>query len=118
MSSLSRRACYKCGNVGHYAGMLECAGGKDPNTDILSQRSAPRPSVSATTVCCSKMLDMLNTGTNARLQASSRVLKRFTTCQLRSERLTPNPGHESNGCPHPRTTESMPRCHHISISSR
>ncbi|KAF1985686.1 hypothetical protein K402DRAFT_394665 [Aulographum hederae CBS 113979] len=21
MSSLSRRACYKCGNVGHYAGM-------------------------------------------------------------------------------------------------
>lgn len=22
MSSLSRRACFKCGNVGHYAGML------------------------------------------------------------------------------------------------
>jgi hypothetical protein len=22
MSSLSRRACYKCGNVGHYAGMM------------------------------------------------------------------------------------------------
>jgi hypothetical protein len=23
MSSLSRRACYKCGNVGHYAGMMD-----------------------------------------------------------------------------------------------
>lgn len=23
MSSLSRRACYKCGNVGHYAGRSE-----------------------------------------------------------------------------------------------
>lgn len=23
MSSLSRRACYKCGNVGHYAGKAE-----------------------------------------------------------------------------------------------
>jgi hypothetical protein len=23
MSSLSRRACYKCGNVGHYAGIVD-----------------------------------------------------------------------------------------------
>ncbi|KAF2713604.1 hypothetical protein K504DRAFT_141918 [Pleomassaria siparia CBS 279.74] len=43
MSSLSRRACFKCGNVGHYAGK--------------------------------------------------------------------QPGHESNGCPHPRTTETK-QCYH------
>lgn len=25
MSSLSRRACFKCGNVGHYAGTFPCS---------------------------------------------------------------------------------------------
>lgn len=49
MSSLSRRACYKCGNVGHYAGTWAQFPSGYPPTNP-SQRSARRLSAFATTV--------------------------------------------------------------------
>lgn len=40
MSSLSRRACYKCGNVGHYAGMIPMRRIPIHEIDEESQRCA------------------------------------------------------------------------------
>ena len=50
MSSLSRRACYKCGNVGHYAGMPETFAHGNPILTVDLQRSVPRRKDSATIV--------------------------------------------------------------------
>ncbi|KAI9728319.1 MAG: hypothetical protein M1834_007723 [Cirrosporium novae-zelandiae] len=71
MSSLSRRACYKCGNVGHYAEVCSsserlCYNCKQPGED---------------------------------------------TCALSKTTTNISLGHESNQCPHPRTTETK-QCYH------
>ncbi|KAJ4365475.1 gig suppressor [Ascochyta clinopodiicola] len=72
MSSLSRRACFKCGNVGHYAGK--------PAWRIAWGGAAVRH--------CRELLSQDGTLDNGK-----------------------QPGHESNGCPHPRTTETK-QCYH------
>ncbi|RMZ67500.1 zinc knuckle domain containing [Pyrenophora seminiperda CCB06] len=71
MSSLSRRACFKCGNVGHYA-----------------------------EVCSSSERLCYNCKTNM----DPICMRAHTDLSLGKQ-----PGHESNGCPHPRTTERMGR---------
>ena len=96
MSSLSRRACYKCGNVGHYAEVCSSA-------ERLCYNCKFRRSVHEAFL------------TNLLPQASNQVS--INICQrlelrpfLRpeSDRLI---GHESNGCPLPRTTEAK-QCYH------
>ena len=58
MSSLARRACYKCGNVGHYAGQQERE--RDvPLVDGLAdmnKRFVLLPSACATTVSVEMLL--------------------------------------------------------------
>ncbi|KAJ4309549.1 gig suppressor [Neodidymelliopsis sp. IMI 364377] len=81
MSSLSRRACFKCGNVGHYAGKPAGPTGRDGRC---------RGTLSGATI--------------ARWRSQQRLLRRAPSgCK--------QPGHESNGCPHPRTTETK-QCYH------
>lgn len=79
--SLSRRACYKCGNVGHYA-------------EVCS---------SSERLC----YNCKSYSTNYHNLASQEVSI--------ATRLTPalgkQPGHESNQCPLPRTTEAK-QCYH------
>ncbi|CAG9951727.1 unnamed protein product [Clonostachys rosea f. rosea IK726] len=72
MSSLSRRACYKCGNVGHYA-------------EVCS---------SAERLCYNSWYV---------------ELRCFSQNMLLSDSYPS--GHESNGCPLPRTTEAK-QCYH------
>ncbi|KAF2140084.1 uncharacterized protein K452DRAFT_310423 [Aplosporella prunicola CBS 121167] len=85
MSSLSRRACYKCGNVGHYAGMCLALRGMRKLTTFRGL--------------------LLVRETLLQLQAT-----RYVRRPLLDPSLT-IPGHESNGCPHPRTTETK-QCYH------
>lgn len=73
--SLSRRACYKCGNVGHYA-------------EVCS---------SAERLCYNCELQVLV------FNALTASLLIFVTGK--------QPGHESNQCPLPRTTEAK-QCYH------
>ncbi|KHN95233.1 zinc knuckle domain containing protein [Metarhizium album ARSEF 1941] len=74
MSSLSRRACYKCGNVGHYAEVCSS-----------SERLCYNCTISLGADLSDGRTDELNAGKQ--------------------------PGHESNGCPLPRTTEAK-QCYH------
>ena len=96
MSSLSRRACYKCGNVGHYAEV--CSSAERLCYNCKFPRSVDEASL-----------------TNWLLQASNQVS--INLCERlglrpflrpKSDRLI---GHESNGCPLPRTTEAK-QCYH------
>lgn len=73
MSSLSRRACYKCGNVGHYAEVCSSAERLCYNCTLFPPHTA------------APYADMASAGKQ--------------------------PGHESNGCPLPRTTEAK-QCYH------
>lgn len=50
MSSLARRACYKCGNVGHYAGQQDSIAAPITTSLTLHQRCALRPNAFATIV--------------------------------------------------------------------
>ncbi len=80
MSSLSRRACYKCGNVGHYA-------------EVCS---------SAERLCYNcKRFRLLSFALAATFQAPL----------ANSLLLGKQPGHESNSCPLPRTTDAK-QCYH------
>lgn len=58
MASLARRACYKCGTVGHFAGMsLDLVAnpcGLASHRSRSRQRSARQPSACATTVSASQ----------------------------------------------------------------
>lgn len=56
MSSLSRRACYKCGNVGHYAGQQYIPGEEGMRADVV-QKYAPHQNAYVTTVSSSRLLD-------------------------------------------------------------
>lgn len=96
MSSLSRRACFKCGNVGHYAGesrplLVVCAlycperwmvrRALEHGTDTDQQRCAHRPRGSATTasslatsptVAPTRVLPRQSSATTARALDTSR----------------------------------------------
>ncbi|MCJ1257149.1 hypothetical protein MMC24_004974 [Lignoscripta atroalba] len=94
MSSLSRRACYKCGNVGHYAGEWYTTYGQNPHPINASQRFVRHQSVSAITV-------------NSLVWDQRSPQTTFVS----SRNYLTHEGHESNGCPHPRTTETK-QCYH------
>ncbi|KAF1946804.1 hypothetical protein EJ02DRAFT_196942 [Clathrospora elynae] len=119
MSSLSRRACFKCGNVGHYAGKPHPRTGYGARccVTLAGANVASGPfdfgTCSARPRAVWKQLHsgmrLTDTQRCARLPKGSATTVRHTLHCLRARADIPlgkQPGHESNGCPHPRTTES------------
>lgn len=70
MSSLTRRACYKCGNVGHYAGQQHLPGEEGMQADIM-QKYAPRQNAFATTASLFRHLDPCSACANPRYRQTA-----------------------------------------------
>ena len=104
MSSLSRRACYKCGNVGHYAGGSRrmCSGLS--SLLIRLQKFAHHRSACAITVCVLVLRFSSTVADSLVCQASSQVRSIYP----RSRRST-NP---ANGHDRTRIEWLPPSTHH------
>ena len=73
MSSLSRRACYKCGNVGHYAGWSRRICSRSSYLLILLQKFAHHRSACAIIVCLFVLRFSSGVADSLVRQASSQV---------------------------------------------
>ncbi len=109
MSSLSRRACYKCGNVGHYAGQCMCMLKAECRPSNSAQKYALHKNVCATTVSHLTKVVSLGTSANNENRQTARYIHSALLATPSKDKWSQSNGrigHESNGCPHPRTTDS------------
>ena len=103
MAGFTRRACYKCGNVGHYAGRLSIVLLEGELADRCCKRCVHLRKGFATIV--SKWIRSRRLWIcidNTYRQATWYALAHACDWAVILQAL----GHESNSCPHPRTTES------------
>ncbi|OAG01186.1 uncharacterized protein CC84DRAFT_1168327 [Paraphaeosphaeria sporulosa] len=88
MSSLSRRACFKCGNVGHYAGELPFLRGclEGQCRSVVARRLVPRLLCRANTRCA---IQLGEHSTNVESQRCAHRLRGYATTvsRLRATRL-------------------------------